>query len=119
MKKFVFAIVLLALTASIAHGGYNLKQIMKADLVGVWSTGNSYIWFYEDGGTKRLSPNCSLLGRGTWKFEIGAVKIYAGGKEVIFSQVLKVPTKPKMGDKMVLDTKREWLFLGRDTDQKC
>lgn len=117
MKRFAIFFVFLILTYSIAHA--DLRQIMKADIVGVWSTGNSYIWLYENQNVKMLSSNCSLIKRGTWKFEIGALKFYEGSKEVAFHQVLKVLTKPIVGSKMVFDTMREWLFMGSDTSMKC
>ena len=104
---------------SVTHGKSDIRQIMDADLVGVWSTGKSYIWLYEDRSMKALASNCSLIGRGTWEFEIGALGIYSYTKKLFSGHVLKVPTNPKMGNKMLFATMREWLFMGRDTDQKC
>ena len=104
---------------SIAHAKYDIRQVLDADLVGVWSTGKSYIWLYEDRSMKVLGSNCSLIGRGTWEFEIEALKIYSYTKKVFSGHVLKVPTNPKMGSKMLFATMREWLFMGRGTDQMC
>ena len=119
MNRFLSLIVASLIVASSAQSQGNRADVMNADLVGVWSMGNGYMWLYENNDMKTLGPNCSLLGIGTWDFELGALKIYVDGEEVIFTNILDVPTSPKMGDKMVLDTTREWLFLGRDTEQEC
>ena len=119
MNRFLSLIVASLMVASSAQSQGNRADIMNADLVGVWSMGNGYMWLYENNDMKTLGPDCSLLGIGTGDFELGALKIYVDGEEVIFTNILDVPTSPKMGDKMVLDTTREWLFLGRDTEQEC
>ena len=101
------------------RGPDGLPKFWHADLSGVWSTGTAYTWLYEDHTMKTLDTNCGLVGTGTWKFEFGALKIYEGSKEVFFSQILDVPEKPNPGEKLVLDTTAEWMFMGRDTDQEC
>ena len=119
MNRLQYLIVASLIVASPAHSQGNRADIMNADIVGVWSMGNGYMWLYENNDMKTLGPDCSLLGIGTWDFELGALTITVGGEEVIFTNILDVPTSPRMGDKMVLDTTREWLFLGRDTEQEC
>ena len=119
MNRFLSVVVASIIAASPSHSQGSRAGIMNADLVGVWSMGNGYMWLYEDNDMKTLGPDCSLIGLGTWDFELGALTITVGGEEVIFTNILDVPTSPRAGDVMALDTTREWLFLGRDTEQEC
>ena len=119
MNRFLSLIVASLIIAFPALSQGNRAGIMNVDLVGVWSMGNGYMWLYENKRMKALGPACSLLGLGTWNFRFGALTITVGGKEVIFTNILEVPANPRAGDVMVLDTTREWLFLGRDTEQEC
>lgn len=119
MRKFLFVFALLIFSVVIAHGN-DRRQIWKAELVGVWSTPGSFVWLYQDRTMKVLKKNCRLVGIGTWEFEYGQLRLFASnGKEVLFRHILEAPTSPKFGDKIVLDTKREWVFMGRDTSTKC
>ena len=106
----------------------DLREIMKADLSGVWSVGKygcfglgldtcmSYIYLYPDKSMKALGPDCSLMEKGTWKFEIGALTLYdKEGKQLMWTQIIDL----KAGQKVVLDTSKEWLFLGSNTDSDC
>ena len=119
MKSIQALLIASLLVVSDAHAQRDLAEVRKADLTGVWSTGKVYTWFYEDHTMMTMDLNCFLQGIGTWRFEYGMLTIYVDQKEVFFRNILDVPVKPKMGDKMVLDTMAEWMFMGGDTDQEC
>ncbi len=95
----------------------------EASLVGVWSPGHGdgYLRFYEDGTMVLIADNCSLTGKGRWKYEYGALTFYdpTGKTEVGFFNILNVPVNPVPGNVLVLDTSREWMFISDDPDLEC
>ena len=64
---------------------------------------------------KFVRTNCSLIGTGTWKFEVGQLRLYANGKEIKWWQVMKVPLRPRVGESMVMASIEKWTFLDQDT----
>ena len=127
MRKRLLSLLIIGSTLALVAGASSsadphtdaLREAMGADLVGVWSTANSFVWLYDDHTMKTLTQNCFLKGTGTWRFEYGNLMLYVGDKEVFFRVILSVPTKPMAGDKMVLDTTAEWMFMSPDTDEEC
>lgn len=95
----------------------------EASLVGVWSPGHGdgYLRFYEDGTMVLIADNCSLTGKGRWKYEYGALTFYdpTGTTEAAFFNILSVPVRPVPGNVLVLDTSREWMFISDDPDLEC
>ena len=89
MRKLIYAIATIIVLG--AMGITSADGAEKADLVGVWSAGKAYMWLYEDRSMKALRSDCSHMELGTWKFEMGTLSVYVGGKRVISNYILKVP----------------------------
>ncbi len=115
--RYVLAVLLLFGSVSISHS-YDLRQIAKTDLTGVWFTKNSIVWLYEDRSMKLYNKIiCALKATGRWKFEMGGLHMYIGGKEVFWRQVLEVP---KTGNRnMRFGDNSAWMFFDKNTDWKC
>ena len=131
--KIKWAITLLSVITFFANANVNaggmddrgpdgLPKYWHADLSGVWATGAGFFYLYPDGNVMRLSEaDCSLTGYATWEFELGTLSIRdpVTGKRLVGGVILDVPVKPDAGDKMVLDTTHEWVFMSPDTDEEC
>ena len=115
--RMLLAVILFVFSTAYADDNHlnNLKEARNADLTGVWSMGNGYMILYPDQRMKTLGTDCSIIGTGTWKFEYGALTVYEGGKEVMWTYIIEF----KAGQKMVLSTKREWLFISKNTGMEC
>ena len=96
-------------------------EIMNSDISGIWSFGNGdgFMYLYPNKKMMMLGSNCDLKGHGNWKYEHRNLKIYQNGQQVAFITVIKLPRNLNPGGKMILDTGRDWMFLGKDTDMDC
>ena len=97
------------------------RALMEADLSGVWSLGQGkgYVYFYPDGEMKWLASDCGVRALGRWKYEFGSISLTQGGREVLSTNVIKLPSKLTLGSFLTLDTTRKWMFLGTDLDMEC
>ena len=122
MKRWiVLATALLAVSGAQAQNRGDLRTIMTADIVGVWALGSTFAYLYEDGRFKMLNESdCSLVGVGTWTFEYAQFSAKdTEGREVFWMTVIDVPVQPTPGQKLLTDSNREWMFIGRDTSMEC
>ena len=117
--RYIAVVLLLLCSFSISHG-YDLEKISKADLSGIWATKKSFVWLYKDRSMKLYDQvTCGLKATGKWKFEMGKLHMYIGGKEVFWRYVLELPKKWYGGQEMRLADNSRWMFHGRDTSRKC
>ena len=97
------------------------EEIAKQDISGMWSLGHGdgYVALYEDKKMTWWDANCNVISKGTWKFEMAGLRIYADGEEKVFTMIIKIPRRLRNGSVMTVDTGRDWMFLGTDTSKGC